>query len=337
MPGKGAVAGLILAVMAGLWVAPSFAAEIPGWPKFDKEGPVGLTATGKQVPPRFFGDVDGNGKTDCVVVKGAGVAVFERNDDGTWTETAQMVHPTGTAGVSSIAVADTDGDGRQEIFFGTAHGSENNCRVYVFEHKEKKTFAHAGGMGPYANSSVVRCIKVVDADLDGKPEIAVTHAYGRESYVKLYSARENDKWTEVWKAKITEEDDKGFRYPNTVTVADLDNDKMPEIYVAVQQYDPEAKKCHGWLYAYEMDGEPGRYRYERIWRSDDMEAYVSNVRVVREKQSGKIYAAAQVDLSMPPSSPVCWALFGSSEKNAYSLAGIKTVKEFNGLYEECGR
>ncbi|MDD3926309.1 MAG: VCBS repeat-containing protein [bacterium] len=329
-----AFAGLILGTMVVCGIASSFAAEIPGWPKLDKAGPVGLTTTGKQVQARAFGDVDGNGKADCVVAKGTGVAVFARNDDGTWTETAEMVHPTGTAKVSAIAIADSDGDGKQEIFFGTTQGNGNECRVYIFEYKESKAFVSVGVLGPYANKSAVKYLKAVDIDLDGKPEIVVMHAYGRESYVRLYASRENDKWTEVWKDKITEEGDTWYRYPNTVAVADLDKDKKPEIYMAVEAYDRNAKKCHGWLYAYKMKGEPDRYQYEKIWSSDDLGAYVTDVRLVQDKQGDKKCVAAQVNIPAPPS-PVCWALFGLSEKESYSLLSVKTVKDFHDSYEAC--
>ncbi len=149
-------------------------------------------------PPhlRVFGDVNNNGKENVVVTRDEGMAVYEENDSGVWRQ-IKYIDPTGTALVSDIAIGDTDGDGKKEIIYGTRQSSDNGQRVYLYEHTSGNDFVPVGLIGPYANSSGVRYLNIIDANADGVDELIVTHAYGGYHYVRIYSSPANNSWIEV--------------------------------------------------------------------------------------------------------------------------------------------
>ncbi|MDD5677893.1 MAG: VCBS repeat-containing protein [Kiritimatiellae bacterium] len=314
------VIGLVLWVGTGVSSFVLAQEMISGWPKLDEHGiPMSwYAAAHKWIGPRVFGDLNGNGSEDVVVAKGPGIAVFQKDKDGKWTEIASYVHPTGTADVRSMAIGDTDGDGKKEIYLGTAQGGNpaNACRVYIFEHAEGNNFSQVGVLGPYGRDGV-RHLEIADVNADGKQEVIVTHAR-----LRFYASKEDNIWEEVW--KNAEDNDDGH-YFNGAAVADLDNDNKPELYVGVEQYDSGVKKDHGWLYVYEM---AGKNQYGKIWECDDMGAYVTDVRLLNEKETGKVFVAGQLKTS-----PSTWALFEPSGKKSYSFRGVKSQKDVDVLFE----
>ena len=313
----------------------TFAEEISGWPRMDRSGvPIGWnSAQYKWVSsPRAFDDVNGNGKENVVIPKGHGIAVFEKNDDGKWIEIAEKV-PSGDAAVSLqgnsvITVGDTDADGKKEIFFGMGQAryeTDNACRVYVFEHTKGNDFTQVGVLGPYGKkqSSAVRFIGIADTNMDGKQEVVVTHAYRGNHYVRIYAADADNHWEEVTAIDIAKEK-KGFYYPNSVAVADLDNDKRPELYVGVEYYDKGAEKTHGWLYVYKMTE---KNHYIKVWQSDDMGSYIRDVRFITEKTTGEVLIAGQLGIR-----GTSWALFKPVNEKNYRYLGRKTWQKIKELY-----
>lgn len=295
------------------------AREIPGWPGLDADGiPMSwYLAAKKWLGPRAFGDVTGNGKENVVVAKGAGIAIFEKGPDGKWTEIAEYVHPYGAADVRSIAIGDTDRDGKKEIYFGTAQGNNpaNGCRVYIFEHTGGNNFAQIGVLGPYGD--IVRRVAIGDANGDGKDEVIAT-----QGLIRIYAATEDNIWEEIWKNAEYNDDD---RYFNGVAAADLDRDGKPELYLGVERYDSGAKKSHGWLDVYEMSE---KNKYEKIWESDDMEAFVSDVKLLKAKETGKVFVAGQLRIR-----PYGWALFECAGENSYAFKGVKPQKDIDLLFD----
>lgn len=283
-------------------------------PQSDQAGaPVGLP-----------GDVNGDQKQEVIVGRDTGVVLFAKGADGAWKEVSIWRPPAGDAGVVALAQGDTDGDGKTEVFVGTGQGQNaaNACRVFILAWDELlEALNQVGELGPYPNSGGVRCLNVADANGDGRPDLLVTQAYGNQHYVRLYAACGDDQWQEVWKDSIAR-DDKYNHYPNGVAAADLDGDNKPEIYVGVSLYDTDARACHGWLYVYEMTG---RNQYEKIWESDDMGYYVQDVRLLREKETGKEVVVGQLNCNK-------WVLFEVSTEGSYDIAGVKTEKDFEELF-----
>lgn len=314
--------GLLLLVTGAV-----FGEAIVGWPKFDEQGiPVSWNGFRKKwggpwCQPwrtRAFGDVTGNGKENVVVAKGPGMAIFEKGDKGPWTEIAEYVHPVGDAEVSMIAIGDTDGDKRQEIFFGTGTGNNlsNAYRVYVYEHTKSNDFAQVGLLGPYNN--MAGYVKITDANSDGKLEVIVTS----ERYIRIYATAGDNTWKEIWKIRVAEN-----AHPDGVEAADLDNDKKPELYIGASSYDSSSRKAHGWLYVYEMTT---MNQYDKIWQSDDFGIEVTDMGVFKENKTGKYFIGGR--LKIGPT----WALFELTGDNTYSLAGVKTETDIDELFEREG-
>ena len=112
-------------------------------------------------------DFDGDGKPDVAVAAGD-VWILLSRGGGSFKTPVRLAVPTGnnsTASAASVAAADFNGDGKQDLVVGTAYGDG----VYVFLGNGDGTFK---APVQYTTGGNVSSIAVADFNGDGKLDIA---------------------------------------------------------------------------------------------------------------------------------------------------------------------
>ncbi len=214
--------------------------------------------TGRNFSGAVVGDVNGDGKPEVVFADNGGV-VHVLDGRGKmlpgWPQTVRL-----EAEVRSIACADVDGDGVDEVVVFsslTDRGCEPNMYVYEGDGKVKKGWPHYHSDDPYMGKAFNHAgaynhnLAVGDLDGDGKLEcvfpqdfgsISVFHADGVPIYVhprfRSHGAGPRVHWGEVrsWCNSETERSKwgEGADYfleftLSPATIADVDLDGKPEV------------------------------------------------------------------------------------------------------------
>lgn len=137
------------------------------------------------------GDVDGDGKDDVVVGAGPGrspdVRVFKA--DGTKMQSF-LAYAAGFRGGVRVAVADTDGDGKDEIITSPGPGIASMIHVFSADGKGKLP---AGAFFAY-DPKFIGGVRVAAADLngDGRAEIITAPGPGGGPHVRVFDGSMNN-------------------------------------------------------------------------------------------------------------------------------------------------
>lgn len=120
------------------------------------------------------GDLDGDHQADIAVGTGVGSkpTVVILNTNGT-TKGKIIPYPTSAAGGVSVAMADVNGDGTDELITVLGQGSAQ-IKVYKYQSDKKKFQVIAQGFAYAQKSNNGFNLAAGDTDLDGRAEIAVT-------------------------------------------------------------------------------------------------------------------------------------------------------------------
>ncbi len=137
------------------------------------------------------GDIDEDGADEIVVGEGAGkdigntgaqrIRVFEKN--GTRKSIELAPFDKNYAGGLSVAVGDTDGDGKaKEIATCEAAGGRTECKVYRYN-TAKQMLAY---WRPFGATTAGATIALADVDNDGRDEAIVATGSGATAQVRVY-------------------------------------------------------------------------------------------------------------------------------------------------------
>lgn len=120
------------------------------------------------------GDLDGDHQADIAVGSGVGSkpTVVILNTNGT-TKSKFIPYPTSVAGGVSVAMADVNGDGTDELITVLGQGSAQ-VKVYKYQVSTNKFSVIAQGFAYAQKSNNGFNLAADDLDLDGRAEIAVT-------------------------------------------------------------------------------------------------------------------------------------------------------------------
>lgn len=135
------------------------------------------------------GDIDGDGRLDLVAAPGSGVPlvrVLHADNPAAEAVSGFVFEPSFTGGVT-VAVGDTNGDGRDDVVVGRKSGGVAEVRVF--------TVTPSGAPALLANfvaypglTTGVR-VAVGDLDADGRSEIVTSPGPGATGPVKLFTGR----------------------------------------------------------------------------------------------------------------------------------------------------
>ncbi len=232
------------------------------------------------------GDFDGNGVSEIVTVTALGV-VHERtfNGDGKEINIPGGFFPYGVAfsGGASIAAGDINGDGDDEILFGSLSGSSGHVRatngsgVYRGFDLFPWASAHKGG------------VSVATANVDGGPEdeVIVGVYQAGESWVKVYKTTGEKKVLGTFRAFAS-----NFDGGVNVSGGDIDQDGFDEVLVAaragggahIQFFEANGTELAKDLKPYESDFRGGTAASVSDINNDN----VADVVVVPTKQQSRI-------------------------------------------------
>jgi hypothetical protein len=117
-------------------------------------------------------DLDGDGRIDLAVPGGQDVSVLVGNGDGTFQSARAFPVPGGAP--LAVAIADFDGDGRPDLAVASAYnGQTEPGGMSVLAGDGEGTFGAARDLGVGTN---LRFVEVIDANRDGKPDLALADA-----------------------------------------------------------------------------------------------------------------------------------------------------------------
>lgn len=191
-----------------------------------------------------FGDVDGDGDLDAVIVTGASIprlSVAKSRGRGVFDPPQHFLTPAGAwDDIVDLELADFDRDGDLDVAIANFGNTGTSARVFVHRNNGAGDFSSFQSFPTGAGPSG---ITVADFDLDGWPDIATAN-YGRLGVGTSVSILQNDARG-------------GFRQPQNLTVGskpyrlgtgDFDGDGRPDLAVARegQQLDVLRNLTSGW-------------------------------------------------------------------------------------------
>jgi len=144
------------------------------WTSFD---------TGQLAQHLCIGDIDGDGKPDILQTNSDNtISIFQNNSvNGTVILGSKIILPTANRTVSTIKLADINGDGKPDLIIGTntINGNQNIISVYLNTSAKgsvtASTFAFktdiAVGLLPFESV-------IADVNGDGKADIVINNSYG---------------------------------------------------------------------------------------------------------------------------------------------------------------
>ncbi len=145
---------------------------------FARAGPGRIPARVTVAGDLVAGDVDGDGDQDLVVA-GRDLQpdlLFLNDGTGTFTDATAAALPTAQTDARAVALADLDGDGDLDLVFADAGAPD---RVLANDGRGVFSLSATLPAGPFDRPSAV---VVLDADLDGVPEILVAEVLDPDRY-----------------------------------------------------------------------------------------------------------------------------------------------------------
>jgi len=192
----------------------------------------------------LFADLMNRGRQDLIVVTVDGPLLFLNQGDGRFEYMADAFRfaqpPQGT--FTGAALADYDGDGRLDVYFGLYsyylglnqyqyptpyYDAENGPPNFLMHNQGDGTFADvtaASGMNVNNHRYTFTC-GWTDFDGDGRPDLYVVNDFGRKN---LYRNNGNGTFTDVAREAGVEDVGAGM----SVCWFDYDNDGRQDLYVA---------------------------------------------------------------------------------------------------------
>ncbi|MCP4218092.1 MAG: VCBS repeat-containing protein [bacterium] len=173
----------------------------------------------------LFGDLDGDGKEEMVVVAtdldyNGCILVFD-GDGKLRSISDPNLSDQPTYRINDFKLTDVDNDGKQEILLGTAYLS--SAAIVIYEFNADNTFALSwqNATKPFATSFY--SVAAGDIDGDGQLEIVGGVGNGTGDFIYVYNYADG---LEEWHS---EEHGNGGSVINHLELADLDNDGQIEI------------------------------------------------------------------------------------------------------------
>ncbi|HEX3622441.1 MAG TPA: VCBS repeat-containing protein [Acidimicrobiales bacterium] len=166
------------------------------------------------------GDVTGDGRADIVTCSGPGVLVFAGVAGGSFAPAAAY---QGDAPCESVALADVNGDGRQDVSF-IGGGSRPESRLDVLAQQAD------GGLSPaatYRTCDNPRAVTAGDTNGDGRADLVVLHGSARSVGVH---AQAPDHTLDPERLYGTASSSSGS--PKALAVGDVNGDHRPDILIA---------------------------------------------------------------------------------------------------------
>lgn len=204
--------------------------------------------------PLAVGDLDQDGKSDLVDIRGGRLRVHESIDDESHPSILVWESPPVSNQIGFGAIADTDADGRLEIVYLFQLGG---MRIVIFECEGDDTYvekfrstsplAPKDDLDPSAQGIYIPWAGddlVWDLDRDGRPEIA----NGEDLRLQIFESTGNDMWEEIFT------DSTGLINSRIIAGgADTDGDGVRELFVGGEDWslDPVVRK----VFIYQPDGD----------------------------------------------------------------------------------
>ena len=171
-------------------------------------------------------DVNGDGKPDLLVANACGtsstcqagsVGALLGNGDGTFQ--AAVTYPSGMNEAFAVAVADVNGDGKQDLLVG---GGGENDNVGVLLGNGDGTFQPVVSYSSGGNTAL--SVAVADVNGDGKPDLVMAIAFYNTVAILLGNGNGTFQAATTYGS--------GGILPRSVAVADLNGDGKPDVAVS---------------------------------------------------------------------------------------------------------
>jgi hypothetical protein len=171
-------------------------------------------------------DLDNDGKNELICFSPANVYIY-RNTSVLQQPSFVFALTLPASVISSITLADIDGDGRQDIITAGSYGN-SSTRVGVYINNSttgQLSFAPPVVLGN-TGQEIIFDVRATDLNLDGKPELVIINSQFNRCRI-LQNTTENG----VVSFSPVEIDIATQSTPHNISLADLDGDGKPEITV----------------------------------------------------------------------------------------------------------